>query len=668
MDTGCLKASIAEYFRGKRDPTGKDFEILRKTVLLNLVCGIGIAALIPMGILAFSQSNPYLGGFDFAVAGILSLSLVDLRRTGDIKRTSYVGMTAALALFLFLVTSGGVDNSAFVWCYTLPLFAMFLLGSTGGIIASALFLIPTVLFLVIEPDLPFLTSYSNNLKLRFIPSFVVVVGYAWLFEFMRAQAHGNLEQKNEELLDVISELEETRRALDQSRQHLEVKVLERTADLDAANSELEKEIYERERAEATLMTVLNSVEAEIYAVDIESRHVLFLNRKMEAVHGEGLVGKPCREAFEGVNRPCNECPSSQSDGFGEPTTGVRIWEFRNPKTGKWYLNYSRVVRWVDGRRANLVVATDVTDRKASEEATLRLNEELERKVDERTRTILQANVELKHEIAERRRVEKSLAIAKRAAESANQAKSGFLANMSHELRTPLNHIIGFTELVVDHTSENLNETQIEYLNDVLSSSGHLLALINDILDLSKIEAGKMELQLSTVSLRQAIDNSLLMLKDRALKHRVEMIADIGDIPETIRVDETRFKQILYNLLSNAVKFTPDGGRIVLAADLKTGAEVAAAHPKGASPSMLKGLPKRLLQIGISDTGIGLAPANLERVFRQFEQVDSSMNRRYQGTGLGLPLTRELAELHGGAIWAESQGEGCGTTFQFVLPV
>jgi len=151
-----------------------------------------------------------------------------------------------------------------------------------------------------------------------------------------------------------------------------------------------------------------------------------------------------------------------------------------------------------------------------------------------------------------------LAMAKKAADSANRAKSEFLANMSHELRTPLNHIIGFTELVVDKNFGELNEVQEEYLNDTLKSSKHLLSLINDILDLTKVEARKLELEPSDVDLRTLLENSLTMIQEKALKHGIKLLIDMDGIPETIRADERELNQIMYNLLSNAVKFTPEG--------------------------------------------------------------------------------------------------------------
>ncbi len=297
--------------------------------------------------------------------------------------------------------------------------------------------------------------------------------------------------------------------------------------------------------------------------------------------------------------------------------------------------------------------------------------QLEEQVAVRTSELSEANQDLEQAVNE-------LKSAKEAAEGANEAKSQFLANMSHELRTPLNHIIGFTELVVDNHFGQLNNDQIEYLTDVLNSSRHLLSLINDILDLSKVEAGKLTLELSEVNLHNLLGNSLTMVKEKALKHGIKLISAIDGIPESVRVDERKMKQIIYNLLSNATKFTPEGGQVVLGARTATG--VVRAGKRCQDSKKIKVFVNfvkddypvdenvdKCLEVWVSDTGIGIASADQDRIFGAFEQVDSSAGRRFQGTGLGLSLTRKLVELHGGKIWVESEGLNRGSTFKFIIP-
>jgi signal transduction histidine kinase/DNA-binding response OmpR family regulator len=268
-----------------------------------------------------------------------------------------------------------------------------------------------------------------------------------------------------------------------------------------------------------------------------------------------------------------------------------------------------------------------------------------------TKQLSKINRDLKNEIAERHQVESALHQAKEAAESADRAKSEFLANMSHELRTPLNAIIGFSEILQDKTFGDLNLRQEKYVSNVLSSGRHLLQLINDILDLSKIEAGRMELELSTVNIRSAINDVETIIRSLAFRKHIELNVEVEPNLPNIEADESKLKQILYNLLSNAIKFTPDVGCIrLIAQQMKTSDN------------------EHAIRITVSDTGIGIKPEDLKRVFSEFEQIDSSYGRLQEGTGLGLSLSRRFVEMHGGRIWVESDGDERGSNFIFEIPI
>jgi two-component system, NtrC family, sensor kinase len=229
-------------------------------------------------------------------------------------------------------------------------------------------------------------------------------------------------------------------------------------------------------------------------------------------------------------------------------------------------------------------------------------------------------------------------------EVASQHKSEFLANMSHELRTPLNAIIGFSEVLTDRMFGDLNEKQDEYLKDIYASGTHLLCLINDILDLSKIEAGRMELELSDFHLPTALDNALMLVRERAGRRNILLHMSVDERLGEVRADERKIRQVVLNLLSNAIKFTPEGGRI----------EVAAVPKDGR------------VEVSVSDTGVGIAPEDQEAVFEEFRQVGTA-EKKAEGTGLGLTLCRKFIELHGGKIWVKSQ-VGVGSTFTFTIPV
>ncbi len=301
-------------------------------------------------------------------------------------------------------------------------------------------------------------------------------------------------------------------------------------------------------------------------------------------------------------------------------------------------NVDRSGEWNDSDIGILNMCTDIIGnaigRKRAEEELTELNNRL--------RTF---NLELEEKVTERTQ---ELQKAVQAADAASKAKSDFLASMSHELRTPLTAIIGFSQLLDERYFGELNEKQSEYVKDILISSNHLLDLINDVLDLAKVQAGKMELEISAVNVKELQDRSLIMIKEKAAKHGIEIQNDAKDNVNglVIGADMRKLKQVMFNLLSNAVKFTQDGGMI----------------------SVNSALEGENLVMSVTDTGIGISPENQKKLFQEFFQVKSGAVDKTPGTGLGLAITKRIIELHGGRIWMESRGENCGSKFTFTIPV
>jgi signal transduction histidine kinase len=281
---------------------------------------------------------------------------------------------------------------------------------------------------------------------------------------------------------------------------------------------------------------------------------------------------------------------------------------------------------------------DNTEGKRTEEELRRYREHLEVMVGIRTNELASKNAEFEE--------------VKAAAVSANQAKSDFLASMSHELRTPLNAIIGFSAVLLDAYFGALNEKQKEYTKDILESGKHLLNLINDVLDISKVEAGKMELELAPVEIGNLLASCVVMIKEKTHKHGIDLKVDIPKelLSFEMFADQRKIKQIMFNLLSNAAKFTPNGGAITLSAlrMLQEGNDV--------------------LEVSVTDTGIGIQPEYQERIFESFYQIRGGLTDKTPGTGLGLSLAKQFVELHGGGIQLKSKGRGRGSQFSFTLPV
>lgn len=257
------------------------------------------------------------------------------------------------------------------------------------------------------------------------------------------------------------------------------------------------------------------------------------------------------------------------------------------------------------------------------------------------------NLRLENEVKDHQKTASDLKEQTRKANAANQSKSEFLANMSHELRTPLNHVIGFTELVNEGGAGTVTDRQREYLGDAIGSGRHLLALINDVLDFAKIDAGKLTADTDTIDIEAFLDNSMSVVGEQAERRRLRLEARNESGESSFVGDERKLKQVMYNLVSNAVEYTSDGGMISVVVSKQADGEIL---------------------FKVSDNGIGVESENLERIFEPFEQEDNTVSRVHNGTGIGLSLSRRIVELHQGRIWAESDGRHKGSSFYFTVPV
>ena len=396
-----------------------------------------------------------------------------------------------------------------------------------------------------------------------------------------------------------------------------------------------RDITERKRAEEELKASLKEVndlkaaldEHAIVAMTNPQGKITYVNDKF------CTISKYSREELLGQDHRIINSGYHSKQFIGELWTTIahgNVWhgEIKNcAKDGSYYWVDTTIVPFLneDGKpRQYVAIRADITERKRAEEEIRSLNAGLERRVAERT-------IELQS--------------AKEQAESADRMKSAFLANMSHELRTPLNGIIGFSEFLIDGKTGALTAKQTEYVTDIFNSGRHLLQLINDVLDLAKVEAGKIDLHPETFSVGEAIKEVCSAIEPMAQRKRLAISVKVEPSADEVTLDKQKLKQVLFNLLSNAVKFTEDGGSVNIIGDL---------------------YDETRLRLQVRDSGIGIKPEDLDKLFFEFRQLDSGVARRHQGTGLGLALTKRIVEFQNGTIEVESK-PGKGSTFTVILP-
>lgn len=377
---------------------------------------------------------------------------------------------------------------------------------------------------------------------------------------------------------------------------------------------ISRDISERLKAERELkiehnqlLSVFDGIEEIIYVVDPETHEFLFSNKTLRGNFGD-LIGQKCYKIINDKDKPCSFCPNNLI--FGENLGKSHTWIHFNEKTGRWYKNFNKAIRWPDGRWVRFELALDITQQKTSEDQLRKAKEE---------------------------------------AEKATKAKSQFLANMSHEIRTPLNGIIGMINLL---ENTEFTEEQKDYLRMAAMSSQTLISIVNEILDFSKIEAGKFELEDKSFNLEKVIINLLETFRSVASDKGIELIIRYDpDAPCRFLGDETRIRQILFNFVGNAVKFT-EKGHVLVDVEFTEKVEENASF-----------------KVIVQDTGIGIPSEKIGMIFDDFTQGDSSTTRKYGGTGLGLSIAKKLVELMGGTIGVKSEpGKGSEFYFTLTLPV
>lgn len=431
----------------------------------------------------------------------------------------------------------------------------------------------------------------------------------------------------------INELKNVQLALESARQELENRVAERTAELETAVEALREEVSERQQIEDSLRkseeehrAVLDASPNCIIAYDAEGK-AIYVNPAFTRIFGwteEEVIGKRIDFVPE-ENKP--ETLKAIKEIYGIEG-GVYSFESRRHTKSGGIIDVSiSAAVFLDAKGSPigmLVNLADISERKSTEEELRKYRQELELLVEERTA---------------------ELAVAMEKAQEADRLKSAFLASMSHELRTPLNSIIGFTGIILQGLVGPLNEEQTKQMGMVQHSARHLLSLINDVLDISKIEAGQLKVESEEFEMPQLVTEVKFNLSHLANQKGLELQCKLAPEVGTIASDRRRVEQILINLLNNAIKFTEQGG-VYLDCEARNG----------------------LLHIRVRDTGIGIKPEDLHNLFKPFRQIDTGLSRRYEGTGLGLNICKRLVDLLGGEIWAESGGEGAGSTFSFTLPL
>ena len=408
-------------------------------------------------------------------------------------------------------------------------------------------------------------------------------------------------ERSDEIGELAEAFNKMSASLRASQDSLERKVTERTAELDKANSALERKHEE-------LLAMFDSMGEVCYVADRETHELLYMNGAARSQWDDEGVGQKCYRVLQNLDAPCPFCTNDHI--FGENAGTAYVWEFQNKVNHRWYRCTDRAIPWPDGRLVRFELAVDVTERKQAE---ARLQQ------------------------------------AKEAAEAATRSKSEFLANMSHEIRTPMTAIMGFADVLFEHGNlEGAPPERVEAAQTIKRNGEYLLGLINDILDLSKIEAGKMTVERIACKPCEIVAEVVSLMRVRADAKGIPLkIEYTGAIPEIIQTDPTRLRQTLINLIGNAIKFT-EVGEVQLIT------------------RFVDDKDKPVMQFDVVDTGLGMTEEQGARLFRPFTQADASTTRKFGGTGLGLAISKRLTEMLGGNISVVETKAGVGTRIRVTV--
>ena len=663
-----LKKFIAERFSPKASPD----EGLRywQEWILQTMLGVSIAfglfGLIPALIISL------LKGFWYPIILNICILIFCVYLTNARKLTYAKRVTGALVICytigIGLILMFGLLSGGPYWLFAFAILAALLLDLEAAMVALVL----NAATLILAIWLPQKTSIGPNIIIGYTPTHLAIT---WLnFLWLNAITAISVSVLVRNLDSAFFMERNAKIALNKKQRKL---ISTQKVFRKEIKSYKQREIAFK-KWENQYRILAENVPDHIWILDLEAFLFIYTSPSITSILGYSpseIIGTSLwdyihPESVETVKKKLIEELRKKKENTNgtKRMRAIEFMERRKDGTMVWMETQVSFIRDKEGHPVSILgVSRDISQRKAAETKLIESYAALDQRVWERIEDISEKNKELEQEIEKRKRAQEN-------SERANRAKSDFLANMSHELRTPLNHIIGFTELVTDRHFGQINKVQEEYLNDVLSSSRHLLSLINDILDLSKIEAGKMVFNPTEIRINSVLATSFNMIREKAIKHKIQLTSEIDSMPKKIRADERKLKQIMYNLLSNAAKFTPDDGQIHVTAQcisahkgqllLKSGKKISLPPDKSGPDDT----PREYIEIMVSDTGIGLTSDDLTNIFRPFEQVESDTNRKYEGTGLGLPLSRRLVKLHGGWMWAESDGLNKGCRFYVVIPV